>query len=249
MKFNRPLNTLRGLTLIEVLVVIAIIGILAAVISVNAVESGKISRDAKRQADLRMLQSAVELYKNKNGQYPEGCNNAGEWSGQLGSQYECTNGSSQYITGLAPEFIPVLPYDPKLNGTNSGYVYVTNADRSVYKIMAMRTVESEVVNYNHEFESCHIIPFGTSGVSRWTSLPQAGEPNTSGWCNLGFRHLNTPPQSGKGTLTHCVKANTGLPPSRFDISYGVWGGFARLINESAGINTDNIKNTTDIICK
>lgn len=251
MKYNRPLNTLRGLTLIEVLVVIAIIGILAAVISVNAVESGKISRDAKRQADLRMLQSAVELYKNKYGRYPEGCRGAGNWSGQIGTDYECVDDTNRYILGANGrwfnEFISVLPYDDKINGDDSGYVYVTNADGSVYKIMAMRTVEADTVDYNHEFESCHIIP--TAGGSRWASYPQREEPNTSGWCNWGWRYLNEPQEGGKGTLTHCVKANAGLPPSRYDLSYGIWGGFASLLNDNDGITTDNIRNTTDIICK
>ena len=33
--------------------------------------------------------------------------------------------------------------DEKLNGTGSGYVYVTNTDGTAYKIKAHKTVESE----------------------------------------------------------------------------------------------------------
>ena len=58
---------IKGFTLIEVLVTVSIISILAAVIAINSVDAGKQSRDEKRQADIRNLQSALELYKNKYG--------------------------------------------------------------------------------------------------------------------------------------------------------------------------------------
>jgi len=243
MKCIRPLNTLRGLTLIEVMVVIGIIGILAAVIAVNAVESGKISRDAKRQADLRMLQSAVELYKNKNGRYPEACNGA-EWSGQSNSNYSCLGGSSQYIIDLAPEFIPVLPYDNKLNGTNSGYVYRTNAEGSVYKIMAMRTVESELVTYNHKFKSCHIIPLSNGERHIGQNI------DIGGWCNWATQIANEPDgnEGSYATIPHCLRAaDNDNQTNRFDTSYGVWGGFAA---EATGLEKFMmVRNTTKVICK
>ncbi len=143
----------RGFTLAEIIVVIAVISIIAGIALANVGLAAKKSRDADRQADLRTLQSVVELYKQKYGRYPAGCRGAGNWSGQVGTSYACATGN-QFIVSLAPEFIPALPTDKRLLDTSSGYVYTTNADGSVYKIMAKRTVESEVVDYTHPFKGC-----------------------------------------------------------------------------------------------
>ncbi len=145
----------KGFTLIELMVAISIIAILSGILYADFNTARKQSRDAQRRADLTSLQNAIELYKNKNGRYPTGCNAAGSWSGQTGSSYACASGN-QYIVGLAPEFIPTLPIDPKLNGNNSGYVYTTNTDGTVYKIMSKNTVESEIVNDANDFRSCDV---------------------------------------------------------------------------------------------
>jgi hypothetical protein len=79
----------------------------------------------------------------------------------VGTSYACASGG-EYIVGLAPAFIPKLPTDPKLLADGqSGYVYTTNADGTVYKLMARRTVESETVSYAHEFKSCDATDSGT----------------------------------------------------------------------------------------
>ncbi|MBI2099480.1 prepilin-type N-terminal cleavage/methylation domain-containing protein [Candidatus Uhrbacteria bacterium] len=60
----------KGFTLIELLVVIAIIGLLStlAVVALNTARSK--SRDAKRVADVKQLQTALELYSGDNNGYP-----------------------------------------------------------------------------------------------------------------------------------------------------------------------------------
>jgi prepilin-type N-terminal cleavage/methylation domain-containing protein len=60
----------KGFTLIELLVVIAIIGLLStlAVISLN--NARQRSRDTKRVADIKQVQTALELYFNDNNGYP-----------------------------------------------------------------------------------------------------------------------------------------------------------------------------------
>jgi prepilin-type N-terminal cleavage/methylation domain-containing protein len=60
-----------GFTLIELLVVIAIIGILATLAVVALQNSRKNARDAKRMADVKQMQTALELYFNDAGEYPE----------------------------------------------------------------------------------------------------------------------------------------------------------------------------------
>jgi general secretion pathway protein G len=59
-----------GFTLIEILIVVAIIGILAGVVLVGLRGTGPQARDSRRAADLRQVQNGLELYYNKLGAYP-----------------------------------------------------------------------------------------------------------------------------------------------------------------------------------
>ncbi len=59
-----------GFTLIEVLVVVAILGILAAVVVVNLADEPDNARIAAARQDIRALESALEIYKLQNYNYP-----------------------------------------------------------------------------------------------------------------------------------------------------------------------------------
>ena len=70
-KYNmNKLSTKHGFTLIEMLVVVAIISILAGVVLTGVTGFQANARDTKRIADLKQMQSYLELYYNKEGQYP-----------------------------------------------------------------------------------------------------------------------------------------------------------------------------------
>jgi general secretion pathway protein G len=61
-----------GFTLIELLVVISIIGLLSSIV-LAALSSAKAkARDARRMADIKQLQLALELYRDRFGVYPTG---------------------------------------------------------------------------------------------------------------------------------------------------------------------------------
>jgi prepilin-type N-terminal cleavage/methylation domain-containing protein len=61
----------KGFTLIEMLVVISLIGILAALALVSFTSSQKQTRDVTRKSDLKQYQTTIENYANQNnGVYP-----------------------------------------------------------------------------------------------------------------------------------------------------------------------------------
>ncbi len=68
----------RGFTLIELLVVIAIIGILSSVVLASLNTARTKGNDAARIANVKSLETAMELYYNTNNTYPQaGCINCG----------------------------------------------------------------------------------------------------------------------------------------------------------------------------
>jgi prepilin-type N-terminal cleavage/methylation domain-containing protein len=127
-----------GFTLIEILIVVAIIAILASVVLVGLGSSQKQANDARIFSDLTEVQNALQLYySDHGGTYPS---TDSQW------QTVCTNGANTtpftttgangYIPNLAPTYIAALPINPNgcIGGLYKGYIYVS--DGTDYKFAA-----------------------------------------------------------------------------------------------------------------
>jgi len=227
---------------------ISIIGILLTVIVIGFSDSQAQSRDAKRQADLRTVEAALALYKQKYGEYPQGCNAAGSWSGQAGTDHACTGGS-EYIVGLAPEFIPELPRDPRTVTGDQGYAYLVNSEGTVYKFMARNSVEADDLSYEHPFQSCPRSNATAVVVTTASERVDCSVPDSSGGnndlaanagcdiaiCDRLYRSSNAFGQQrydrfetggGSALMEHCNEGNV-----EFESSYAVWGGIADPLNQ------------------
>ena len=97
---------LRGFTLMELLIVIAIIALLTTFTVANFLTGRNRARDAQRKSDLRQIQAALELYRADQGSYPA-------------SFPAC--GSS--LTGGGVTYMQKVPCDPANSGQHI-YTYV-----------------------------------------------------------------------------------------------------------------------------
>jgi general secretion pathway protein G len=117
----------QGFTLIELLIVIAIIGILAALILTNLSGARQRARDARRKVDLDSIAKAVRLYYNDNQSFPsQGANNTiGACSPapcQWGSAFTSSDGKGTL-------YMNFLPTDPSsIAGGTIAYKYYSTGD-------------------------------------------------------------------------------------------------------------------------
>lgn len=107
----------KGFTLIELLVVIAIIAMLSAII-VGPIQSARQkSRDARKMADLRMIQTALYSYFDDTGTFPANPNPC----------CGATEGDSSYNTVMqtlvSSGHLQSIPRSPGGSWANGGYAY------------------------------------------------------------------------------------------------------------------------------
>lgn len=135
-------RTQSGFTLIELLVVIAIIGLLSSVIMFGLNTARVKARDSRRLADLKQLESALELYYTDNNTYPVP---------SCGSGSDAWSDSTCWASMIPTKDIPSMPVDPVqsdlggcdttanchlyhycVNNTGTGYILAVNMEGSAY---------------------------------------------------------------------------------------------------------------------
>lgn len=119
----------RGFTLIELLIVIAIVGILAALIFSNFVGVRQRARDSQRKSDLRQIQTALELYRADQGTYPS----------VIYDQSTCASSGPLKSPDLSVTYMSKVPCNPSyfstVNSPNTGkYVYSYSSSANTYTL-------------------------------------------------------------------------------------------------------------------
>ncbi len=118
MSVTRPqTRSRRGFTLIEILIVVVILGILAAIVIPQFSSASNEAAISSVRSQLQTLRSQVELYRVQNGQYPA--------NGQIGFDAEgnsiavaAENGFAQLQSGGYLQRLPELPAGWLMDLTN-----------------------------------------------------------------------------------------------------------------------------------
>lgn len=124
----------KGFTLIELLVVIAIIGLLSTLAVVALSSARKKSRDSKRVADMKQLQTAMEMVFSEANSYDLlGCTAAGN------KVSTCTTPLSNYLLGVTTMKDPssttacTVLAGVCTNTSSCDYTVAVDPDASTYK--------------------------------------------------------------------------------------------------------------------
>jgi prepilin-type N-terminal cleavage/methylation domain-containing protein len=116
----------KGFTLIEVLIVVSIVGLLAATVLVGLGGFRERGRDARRISDLKSLQNGLELYYTKYNGYPVALNNL-------------------LTAGIG---INKIPSDP----VSGSYLYGVTSDKQSYIVAANLDAEQEDLIFNDSYQ-------------------------------------------------------------------------------------------------
>ena len=112
-----------GFTIVELLIVVVVIGILAAIVTVAYTGISASSRDSARKADISTLSKAIELYYVDNGRYPM-------WGGWC-TQISHPTYTASFQAAIQP-YLSKLVLDPQFEATYQDYFYRRINDNSYY---------------------------------------------------------------------------------------------------------------------
>jgi len=126
----------QGFTLMEILIVIAMLGILATIIFGTYLNSLKKGRDSRRKQDLEQVSRALELYYSEQGQYPA------EIEVIFGEKLDNPDSDDENIF-----YMKLLPTDP-----TSGYDYIyKTTDQQDYQLYSCLENDQDLDYNDGEF--------------------------------------------------------------------------------------------------
>ena len=141
----------KGFTLVELLVVMAIIGILASVGVASYSQSRAAARDAKRISDISKLQIAIEQYYNANGGYPP----YPTINPLVGTNIHYAVGDADFKNSLVPTYLDTIPRDPNvsIDTDANNYKYAFDYPSvGVFKYVLWTKFETQSTSLNREDE-------------------------------------------------------------------------------------------------
>jgi general secretion pathway protein G len=143
-----------GFTVIELIIVIVVIGILAAIVIVSYNGIQQRAQDVGRLNDLDNVASLLALYaKDHNGLYPATTNNTtANWKTvDVRTDSNCFNGSSQadWIPGIdsLPQSSPNTGSSVGVNGNSGCYLYASNGTEYVLSAWNMLSTPKTAAPY------------------------------------------------------------------------------------------------------
>lgn len=142
----------KGFTLIELLIVIAIIGLLATLAIVSLTTAQRKARDVKRVADMKSIQSAMELYYSDHAGYPS----PASWA-------DLSSDLSAYITAL--------PTAPNHTNTTSPEAYTVGVNTAAGTDSATQyVVGATLEDGSHQaLSQDDDVNYAAGGTDDWTT--------------------------------------------------------------------------------
>ncbi len=158
----------KGFTLIELIIVMAIMGLLIGVTASSFSTSRIKGKDAKRKSDLKQIGNALEAYLSDHGRYPTAAANKIVACGGSGTS-TCDWGTA-FTDENNTVYMAQIPADPT-NPTMS-YQYFVSSDGKSYQLFAALENDQD---------------------SQIASYPGKECPNSTFPCNYGVSSANTTP--------------------------------------------------------
>lgn len=188
---HRQVRGLQGFTLIELMIVMIIMGILAAIGVTAFIASQVKGRDTSRKGDLKAVSQALEAYYNDKGQYPAsddkgnivGCN------GSVGNPpvqppVSCPAGGLwKDVYGTI--YMAQIPKDPSSKTQSFYYFGSKSAGSQIYNQYQMYT------HLENKDDSQIITPTPASVVP--AVIPNCGTASSTVACNYGVSSGNLQP--------------------------------------------------------
>ena len=132
---NRWENKQKGFTIVELLIVVVVIAILAAItiVAYNGIQER--ANFASAQSNLKSINTAVQSYHAVNGTYPA----TGGW------RYSCATGINNFIPELSSvaSSLPQAPCKDSSSTSNATWIYSSNG--TGYKLIHIRPNFSDAI--------------------------------------------------------------------------------------------------------